>query len=248
VQKNSDDVVVLSKVQQQQIVENEEKWYDFYVEQKFASKATLIFSRSSSCAQAPTTIGVLKPAIQSCYQNGNPPPFALEPLGKNGTFRLIPWTISPLESRAICGSVIGAAKEPIRTCYGLNIHYDNPFHLRAIRSRTQKLVARFLRDRGITMKSKATFPKGVLTINGIGLFSEFLTPEDESLWPRCYPFIEPAFDTATYPDPAGVTVKHGRFFQEMSAIFARGKGLVGGLGLMEGDDDYEDARMDASAH
>ncbi len=160
VEKTADEVLTLSKVQRSQIVENEERWYDFYVEQKFAANATLILSRPSGCAQAPTTIGVLKPAIQSCFQNGAPP-FILEPIGKNGTFRLIPWTLSPLESRGICGAILNRAKDPIRTCYGLNIHYDNPFQLRVIRSRAQKLVARFLRDNNLQLKSKVTFPKGV---------------------------------------------------------------------------------------
>jgi hypothetical protein len=233
VQKNSDDIVVLSKVQQLLIVENEEKWYNFHVESKFSNNASSIVSRSSSCMQAPTTAGILKPAIQSCFQHGGAPPFALEPISKSGTFKLLPWTLSPQESRSICGAVLNLCKDPIRTCYGLNMHYDNPLPLREIRSRTQKLVARFLRDSGKTLNGKASFPKGVLTLNGVGLFSEFLTPADESIWPECYRFIAPAFEPGVLSDPPGVKITHGRYFDEMAGIFARGKGLEAGLGEEE---------------
>jgi hypothetical protein len=221
--KITSDIAVISKVQKTVIVENREEWYKFWVDSKFSTNATLIFSRPSSCAHAPATLDRLRPLVDSCFPQGGPP-FVFEPLGKNGTFKLIPCTFSPLESRAICAAVLSAAKDAVRRAFGLNVHYDNSLRLREIRSRAHKLVAKFLQDRKLTMNGKVTFPKGVLHINGIGLFPEYLVPADEDWWPECYEFLDPAFDnfvaSGAYEDRTG----QGR-------IYARSRGLDGDVGI-----------------
>jgi hypothetical protein len=221
--KNSADIDNLAYVQRKILVENREEWYKFWVDWKFSMYANLIFSRSSSTDQAPTTLDKLCPVVDSCFTRG-PPPYVFEPVGTKGTFKLIPCPFSPLESRAICAAVIQAAKEAIRQAFGLNIHYDNHIRLRQIRSRAQKLIARFLQEKKLTLPGKVIFPFGVITINGIGLFAEYLVPEDEELWPECFEFLEPAFDPMVASGAFEDRTDRGRFYDEMSAIFARLKG------------------------
>jgi hypothetical protein len=236
IKKISSDIVVISKVQKSVLLENREEWYKFWIDSKFSSNSTLIFSRPSSCAQAPTTLDQLRPVVDSCFPRGGPP-YVFEPLGKNGTFKLIPCTFSPIESRAICAAVISAAQDPVRRAFGLSVHYDNSLRLRQIRSRAQKLVARFLQDRKLSMNGKVTFPKGVLHINGIGLFPEYLVPEDESWWPECYEFVAPAFDPMVADGAFEDRTDRGRFYDGMADIYVRYKGLEEGLGCFPGDDD-----------
>jgi hypothetical protein len=243
IKKITSDIGVLSKVQKSVILENREEWYKFWVESKFSSNASLIFSRPSSCAQAPATLDRLRPLVDSCFPRGGPP-YVFEPLGKNGTFKLIPCTFSPMESRSICASVIQAAKEAVRKAFGLNIHYDNCFRLRQIRSRAQKLVAKFLQDCKLSMNGRATFPKGVLHINGIGLFPEYLVPADEDWWPECYEFIEPAFESLVASGAFEDKTEYGRFYDGMADVYVRSRGLDDDVGTYEGDPGEGDASED----
>ncbi len=238
IKKITEDIAVISKVQKSILVENREEWYKFWVESKFTTNATLIFSRPSSCGQAPTTLDKLRPLVESCFPQGGPP-FLFEPLGKNGTFKLIPCTFSPLESRAICAAVLQAAKDPVRRAFGLSVHYDNSLRLRQIRSRAQKLVARFLQERKLSMNGKVTFPKGVLHINGVGLFPEYLIPADEDWWPECYEFIAPAFDQFVASGAYEDKTDQGRFYDGMAEIYVRSRGLEDDVGVYSDDDAEE---------
>ncbi len=242
IKKNSADIENLALVQRTILVENREEWYKFWIDCKFSSNANLIFSRSSGSG-TPTTLDRLRPMVDSCFPGG-PPPYIFEPVGTKGTFKLIPCTFSPLESRAICGAVIQAAKEPVREAFGLNVHYDNHIRLRQIRSRAQKLVASFLQARKLKMGGKVGFRRGVITINDIGLFPEFLVPEDEDLWPDCYEFIQPAFDPMVASGAYEDKTDRGRFYDGMAAIFARSKGADQNVGVHDEDEDWEDEGED----
>jgi hypothetical protein len=232
--KITEDIGVISKVQKAIILENREEWYKFWVDSKFSSNASLIFSRPSSCGQAPATLDRLRPLVDSCFPQGGPP-YVFEPLGKNGTFKLIPCTFSPMESRSICAAVLQAAKDAVRRAFGMNIHYDNSLRLRQIRSKAQKLVARFLQDRKLTMNGKAAFPKGVLHINGIGLFPEYLVPDDEDLWPECYEFLDAAFDSHVASGAFEDRTDRGRFYEGMADVYVRSRGLDNDVGIYEDD-------------
>jgi hypothetical protein len=239
IKKNSADIINIANVQKKILVENREEWYKFWVDTKFSSNSTLIFSRSSSTAQAPATLDRLRPAVDSCFPRG-PPPYVFEPVGTKGTFKLIPCTFSPMESRAICAAVIQASKEAVRRAFGLNVHYDNHLRLRQFRSRAQKLVARFLQEKKLTLSGKVTFPRGVITIHGIGLFPEYLVPEDDELWPDCYEFIEPAFDPHVASGAFEDKTDRGRFYDGMAEVFARSKGAGDDIGQYDEDEDWED--------
>jgi hypothetical protein len=145
-----------------------------------------------------------------------------------------------MESRAICASVIQAAKDPVRRTFGLNIHYDNHIRLRQIRSRAQKLIARFLQEKKLTMSGRASFPKGVINIHGIGLFPEYLVPENEDHWPDCYEFLEPAFDPHVASGAYEDKTDRGRFYDGMAEVFVQSKGVAVDVGEYAEDEDWED--------
>ncbi len=237
ISKITSDIRVISDVQKKIIVENRGEWYKFWVDAKFSSNSAVIFSRSSSTGQSPVSLDKLRPVVDSCFPSG-PPPYIFEPLGLNGNFKLIPCTFSPMESRAICAAMIQNVKEPVRRAFGLNVHYDNSLRLRQIRSRAQKLVAKFLQEKKLTLNGKVSFPKGVITIRGIGLFPEYLVPDDEDVWPDCYEFLEPAFDPMVASGAYDDKTDRGRFFEEMADVYAAWKGLDTSVGVY--DDDEED--------
>ncbi len=151
------------------------------------------------------------------------PSFVIEPMGKKGSYRLLPETFSPARSRHICASLLHVIKNgEFKSKFGLNAFYDNPFFLRKIRSDALRFVATFLQEQGFKLATKPFVKRGVMMLDGVPMFSEFFVPLDESFWDPAFSILGDLIrrkgGLAESDSPAAEA--------HMRDLFAASKGLV----------------------
>jgi hypothetical protein len=233
------DARVCRDVLRDVLLETRAREYHAQVEAKLARPASLVLSRpNNSDSPPPTSVDDLTDFINDKFADSEAPDFVIEPMGKRGSYKLIPETYSPMEGRRICAAVLQAVKpnvninagkraargdeETLKSRFGLNIFYDNPVFLREIRSTALRFVAQFLQAEGLKLVSKPFVKRDILLLNDIPMFPEYLVPGNEGLWPSAFPFLAtllrnpPVMNTDS--PPAALSV--------MEDLFVAGKGLL----------------------
>ncbi len=228
------DARVCRDVLRDLILDSRAKEYRAQVEAKLSRPATLVFSRPNGpdSIPPPTSTEAITDFITDKFQEDEAPDFVIKPMGKRGSYKLIPETHSPMEGRRICAAVLQAVKpsekgkkpkqDDLKTRFGLNAFYDNPLFLGEIRSNALRFVAQMLSDQGIKLKEKPFVKREVMLLDGIPMFPEFLVPTDEALWPSAFPVIG---DILCDP-PADKSKLAPLALATMEDLFVAGKGLL----------------------
>jgi hypothetical protein len=213
---------VCTKVLRDVVADARADEYRRQVEDKLARNASLVLSRPNGGQAKASTAEEVWRFIHSQFPNGEAPGFALDPMGKMGSYRLYPETFSPIRSRQICANILHLLKDGrLKDKFGLNAFYDNPMFLRKIRSDALRFTATMLQAEGLKLGTKPFVKKAVLMLDGVPMFSEYLVPEDESFWPSAYPIISsllrsPPSDVDSAPVAEA----------EMRDLYVAAKGLI----------------------
>ncbi len=219
----SSKVDVCSKVLRDIVVDTRMDEYKRQVDDKLARNAVLVFSRPNGGVATPTSAEELWKFIHSLFPAQEVPGFIVEPMGKQGSYRVFPETFSPVRSRQICANILHLLKDSdFKTKFGLNAFYDNPFYLRKIHSTALRFTATLLQAEGMKLGSKPFVKKGVMLLDGVPVFSECLVPEDETFWDPMFPIIAGTLRR-------GVTLGEGdtpAAEAQMRDLFAALKGLI----------------------
>ncbi len=233
------DARVCRDVLRDVLLETRAREYHAQVEAKLSRPASLVLSRpNNSAPPPPTTVDDLTDFINDKFADDAAPDFVVEPMGKRGSYKIIPETYSPMEGRRICASILQAVKpnvninagkriarggeDTLKSRFGLNIFYDNPLFLREIRSTALRFVAQFLQTEGLKLNSKPYVKRDIMLLNDIPMFPEYLVPGNEGLWPSAFPFLAnlirspPSTDTDS--PPAALSV--------MEDLYVAGKGML----------------------
>jgi hypothetical protein len=209
------------------------KDYRSHVADKLSRPASLVFSRPNGSTAAQTTAEDLTEFVMSQFEDENDAPdFIIEPMGTKGSFKLYPETHGPMESRRICALVLKAVKpdpksknkkkKDVKSEFGLNVFYDNPPFLREIRSEALRLTAQMLQDQGLKLTGKPFVKRDVLHLNEIPMFSEYLVPSNEGLWPTCFSKIGDAL--RSNPNPTSFDKPLLESFMEN--VYKAGRGMI----------------------
>jgi hypothetical protein len=207
------------------------KDYRSHVADKLSRPASLVFSRPNGSSSPPTSAEDLTEFVMAQFEDENDTPdFVIEPMGTKGSFKLYPETHGPMESRRICALVLKAVKpdpknkkkKDVKSEFGLNAFYDNPPFLREIRSEVLRLTAQMLQDQGIKLSGKPYVKRDVLYLNEIPMFSEFLVPSNEGLWPTCFSKIGDILRSNPNPVTSDVPLLES-FMQNM---YTAGRGMI----------------------
>jgi hypothetical protein len=206
------------------------KEYRAQVDAKLSRPAALVFSRPNGSVAPKTTAEDLTDFIVSQFEDGESPDFVIEPMGTRGSFKLYPETHGPMESRRICASVLKAVKpdskdktkEDVKAKFGLNAFYDNPIFLREIRSDALRLTAQMLQDQGLKLSGKPYVKRDVLHMNDVPMFSEYLVPANEGLWPTCFAKLGEILRGNPNPNPDSPPLAQS-FMENM---YTAGKGMI----------------------
>jgi hypothetical protein len=214
---------VCSKVLRDVIADSREEEYNRHVEDKLARNASLVFSRPNGGAVIQTTAEELWKFIHAEFPPNEAPGFFIEPIGKNGAYRLFPECFSPSRSRQICATVLRVLKEGgFKAKFGLNAFYDNPFFLRKIRSEALRFTATFLQKEGLKLGTKPFVKRGVMMYDGVPMFSECFVPLDESYWDAAFSVLgELVRDKPGLGDDDSPVAE-----ADMRDLFVASKGLV----------------------
>jgi hypothetical protein len=216
------------------LLESRAKEYRAQVEAKLSRPPSLVFSRpnGSAAALAEASVEALTDFISEKFESEDVPDFVIEPMGKRGSYKLIPETYSPMEGRRICASILQAikpaekkhgkkSKEDLKSRFGLNAFYDNPLFLREIRSSALRFVAQMLQDQGIKLVGKPFVRRDVMILNDIPMFPEYLVPAEESLWAPAFSFLG---DTLRAPPANFSDTPVAQAIME--DLFVAGKGML----------------------
>jgi hypothetical protein len=115
-----------------------------------------------------------------------------------------------------------ASKEDVKSRFGLNVFYDNPPFLREIRSDVLRLTAQMLQAQGLKLSGKPYVKRDVLHLNEIPMFSEYLVPPNEDLWPTCYAKLGDILRSNPQPDPSRPPLAQS-FMEDM---YTAGRGMI----------------------
>jgi hypothetical protein len=207
--------------------------YNRAVDDKLSRNASLVFSRTNGGQSKNPTADEIGDFISAQFPTSEVPGFVIDPMGKKGSYRLYPQTFSPIRSRQICANILHVAKQAdLRGVLGMNAFYDNPIFLRQIRSDALRFVANMLQAEGIKLKDKPFVKKGVMHLDGLPMFSEYLVPLDEAFWPSAFPFLASLLRSPSSADGSTLPLVE----PQMRDLFAASKGLVFPTDLGGGDD------------
>jgi hypothetical protein len=191
-----------------------------------ARPASLVISRPNGSTTPAVTSKTVKDFIADRYEESR---FEVEPIGKNGSFKVFVEALTPASSRKHCAEILLMAKKGLKDSFGLNVFYDNPFFLREIRSEVLRFTASMLQDQGLKLRGKPVVKRDMLVLDGLTMFPEYLVPSNEALWTPAFQTLGDMLRSNRDPsfDPKQPIVTSTPLAQAlMEDLFVASKGLI----------------------